>query len=117
MNDTCNFEICALRKKLKIKNSWECPNYIEMTWKTLKDGHEETKTTKDCAPKRTVCSINDILARILTLQKSDEESRNVAVDLMGTLAETMNVISKNPNATLSMNFNQVPSLPLIKNEI
>lgn len=105
MQDTCNFEICALRRKLKIKTGWECPNYLETTWVNEK---KENIITKDCAPKRTCLSINDVLSRILTLQKTDENSRNTSTELINTIVKAVNIVQQNPEAQLNMNINSIP---------
>lgn len=111
MDNTCNFETCVFRKKLKLKTPWECPNYIETQWV---DKEHKTHTTKDCAPKRMSVSINEILARILTLQKSDEKSRDAGIEVFRALSDAINVIQDNKDARLQLKINDIPSLPDVK---
>jgi len=78
MEDTCNPK-CHKWKKFK-KN---CPFYLETTW--IKEGENVPQIAHDCAPKRTVFMLMDLIPRVDAAQKASEQSRNRASDTVREL--------------------------------
>jgi hypothetical protein len=111
--NTCKWDTCIFRKKMKLKNRNECPNWLEMDW--FNEEHKATRKTQDCAPVRTALQMQGILARIITLQQTDELARNTNNDLMGAVVKAIEVIQQHPDAQLSINLipkqEEFPVLP------
>jgi len=82
MQDTCKFVTCALRKRLKLKQRSECPNYLENGWR---DDKGQLRTTADCAPVRTCLMIQDLYGRLVGVEESNEKQRNAGTKLLRVL--------------------------------
>lgn len=76
MEDTCKSKDCAIYKKLKLKSSDQCPNYILSTWTNDK---AEIKLTKDCLPIKISLMQADFHNRLIAIQKVLEQLRNETV--------------------------------------
>jgi len=79
MEDTCNPK-CHKWKKFK-KN---CPFYLETTW--IKAGENVPRLVRDCAPKRTVFMLMDLIPRVDASQRASEQARNGASAIVAELA-------------------------------
>ena len=74
MTDTCKFSTCVIAKRLKIKVVEECPNHVS-TWWNQKD--EKPVLISDCAPQRTMFMIQDLHNRLIGVQQSQEQQRDI----------------------------------------
>ncbi len=74
MTDTCKFSSCVIAKRLKIKVAEECPNHVA-TWWTQKD--QKPVLISDCATQRIVFMVQDLHNRLIGVQQSQEQQRNV----------------------------------------
>ncbi len=83
MTSTCNFSKCAIAKRLKIKKVEECPNHIS-TWWTQNEG--KPVLLEDCAPQRTMLMVQDLHNRLIGVQESQEQQRNVLKPLNDLIA-------------------------------
>ena len=97
MKGLCTFEKCYFGQLLDSKE--QCPNYMEH-WFYPKD--KDPESIEDCAPRRTVEMLKDIHARLIALQKTDDQQRNVSADLVSAFGQVINTINENPSATLQM---------------
>jgi len=88
MQDTCNPNNCKIYKKLKLKNSSECYNFIESWWEPEGIPKKAPKLIKDCTPRRMFLMIQDLSNRLIGVQKSQEELRNETI-WMQVIAEAI----------------------------
>lgn len=83
MTDTCKFSKCAIAKRLKIKKVEQCPNHVS-TWWTKEEG--KPVLIEDCAPQRTMLMVQSLYNRLIGVQQSQEEQRNVLKPLNDLIA-------------------------------
>lgn len=77
--DTCNTSECSYIQEGGKREG--CPNFVQLWFTPLEGG--QPYLTNDCAPKRTVFMIMDLVNSNIGLQKANEEMRNYAQkDLM-----------------------------------
>lgn len=75
MEDTCEFEKCVVARKFKFKSASECFNNVQSIWHKKETG--EQIAVCDCAPKRTLLLTMELQNRLIGVQKSQEQQRNV----------------------------------------
>lgn len=78
MENTCGFDTCAVAKRMKLKKPQECVNYIESWW-TKPEG--KPVLVQDCAPRRTTLMIQDLYNRLIGVEQSQEQQRNMLATL------------------------------------
>ena len=80
MEDTC----------LKDKCFWwnlgdgPCPNYVEGWWAPTEG---PPKLICDCAPKRILLLLQEVYNRVLGVQQSNEQQRNVTAQALGAILQ------------------------------
>lgn len=80
MENTCHWDNCPFRKKMKLKKAEECPNFYENIFVSPKD---EKIIVQDCAPIRTMLMVQDVFNRLIGLQKATEGQRNQIAGFLG----------------------------------
>ncbi len=75
MQDTCKQKDCHLWKKYGER----CPNYIKTEWKNEQEA--QLKLVHDCAPIRTMLMLADFTNRLIGVEKSNEQVRNVVIGI------------------------------------
>lgn len=89
MQETCDPEKCKLYLLLGGDPS-ECPNFVESWW-TPQDGLKKGAPVmiKDCAPKRTLLMIQELMNMNVSLQKAQEQQRNESNKVSNICVETI----------------------------
>jgi hypothetical protein len=73
MKDTCDSENCGWLKFIGGRAE-DCPNFVLTVWHSEED--KETKSVRDCAPRRTLLVVMDMLSSNIATRQSNEELRN-----------------------------------------
>lgn len=73
MEDTACGGKCPWVKSGFCSDVAECPNHVESWW-TNKEG--DTKLVRDCAPKRLMIQMQQLLSRFEGVQGAAEQARN-----------------------------------------
>jgi len=89
MQETCNPDKCKLFQLLG-GNPEECPNYV-VSWWTPQDGLKKGQpiVVKDCAPKRTLLMIQELMNMNVALQRAEEQQRNESKKVSDLCVETI----------------------------
>lgn len=72
-NTNCGEDCCFVKQGF-CKTDRECPFYAESIW-NLKGG-TETRTIKDCHPKRSISETNNLHYQMLCMQQVQNDLRN-----------------------------------------
>lgn len=108
MENTCNWEDCALRKKLKLKDQTGCPNYIESGFVNKKG---ERLLTHDCAPIRTLLMLYEMNNRLIAVEKADEQQRNQVAGLLALGNLAVKKIEHEDDGVIEGEFSELPAIP------
>ncbi len=81
MKDTCNYKTCKVAKRMRLKSREECPNFVENSWIPPMKERSDAIELKDCAPKRTLLCVQDLYARLIGVEKSQEHQTNAMLPL------------------------------------
>lgn len=65
LEHTCIGDRCPFYQKCGLNSARECPNYIEIPWM---DANQRVRTTRDCAPKRTLLLHADMAHQIVAIR-------------------------------------------------
>lgn len=86
MENTCHWETCPFRRRLKLKQAEECPNFYENIFVPTEG---QKQTMRDCAPIRTMLMIQGLHGTLIGVQQSNEQQRNKVEGLLSLVEQAL----------------------------